>query len=179
MKETDYITQSISVARAAERYGIPRNRAGYAICPFHSEGTPSLRIYDEPERGFYCFGCHKGGDVIRFVQLLFSLDFRQAIQRLKTDFMLISADTETLRREQCKWEVVRKRKEQEKQRLESDWKEAAGIHCRLIWEIKTLEPMSDGWAKAAHSLTYYGLLLEILADQLQDNKNLRGGGNDG
>ena len=71
MREADYIKRAISIARAADKYGIKRNGAGFAACPFHYEKTPSLRIYDEPERGFYCFGCHEGGDVIRFVQLLF------------------------------------------------------------------------------------------------------------
>ena len=35
-------------------------------CPFHEERTPSFSV--NPSQGlYYCFGCHKGGDLIAFV----------------------------------------------------------------------------------------------------------------
>ena len=49
-----------------------------AICPFHDEDTPSFIIY--PENTFYCFGCHKGGDVIKFIQYKYGLSFFDAIK---------------------------------------------------------------------------------------------------
>lgn len=53
-----------------------------AICPFHEETTPSLHVH--AERGyFYCFGCHTGGDVFRFVQLYENLDFTGALHLLE------------------------------------------------------------------------------------------------
>lgn len=52
-----------------------------ALCPFHQEKTPSLSI--DPARGlFYCFGCHKGGDVFTLVQETQGLSFRDALQAL-------------------------------------------------------------------------------------------------
>lgn len=57
----------ISMRECAEMMGFSPNRAGFICCPFHAEDTPSLKLYQD---SFYCFGCHKGGDVIRFVQLL-------------------------------------------------------------------------------------------------------------
>ena len=51
------------------------------LCPFHREKTPSFNV--NPHRQiFYCFGCHKGGDVFRFVQEFESLDFPEAVRRL-------------------------------------------------------------------------------------------------
>jgi DNA primase len=36
------------------------------LCPFHGEKTPSFNV--SPDKGFfYCFGCHKKGDVFTFV----------------------------------------------------------------------------------------------------------------
>lgn len=51
------------------------------LCPFHEERVPSLYIYPNTN-SFYCFGCCKGGDVIKFVQLYFGYDFKQAVQYL-------------------------------------------------------------------------------------------------
>jgi len=37
-----------------------------ALCPFHSERTPSCRFWPKSQR-FFCFGCHSTGDMIQFV----------------------------------------------------------------------------------------------------------------
>jgi len=51
------------------------------LCPFHGEKTPSFHVH--PDRGFFkCFGCGKGGDVIKFVQELESLPFPDAARVL-------------------------------------------------------------------------------------------------
>ena len=68
-------------------YGFEPNRMGEICCPFHSEKTPSLKIYDG-DRGWTCFGCHKGGDAINFVREYFGLTFTDAISKINTDFSL-------------------------------------------------------------------------------------------
>ena len=51
------------------------------LCPFHAEKTPSFTV--TPDKGmFYCFGCHKGGDVFNFVMEMEKLTFPEAIQFL-------------------------------------------------------------------------------------------------
>jgi len=48
------------------------------LCPFHHEKTPSFNV--NPERqNFYCFGCHKGGDVFTFVQEMEGVSFPEAL----------------------------------------------------------------------------------------------------
>ena len=52
-----------------------------ALCPFHTEKTPSLSI--DPVRGLYhCFGCGVGGDVFSFVQETRGLSFVEALETL-------------------------------------------------------------------------------------------------
>lgn len=52
-----------------------------ALCPFHDEKTASFYIYPD-SNSFYCFGCHAGGDVIKFIQLISGLSFREAVREL-------------------------------------------------------------------------------------------------
>jgi CHC2 zinc finger len=44
----------------------PITRYGYARCPLHDEEIPSLKLYDAPEEGWYCWGCGRGGDLIEY-----------------------------------------------------------------------------------------------------------------
>jgi len=56
-----------------------RNLKG--LCPFHSEKTPSFMV--SPEKGIaYCFGCHQGGDIFKFVQLIENVSFGEAVKIL-------------------------------------------------------------------------------------------------
>src|ERR1044071_6565272 len=50
-----------------------------ACCPFHKEKTPSFSVSPTKEI-FYCFGCHKGGDVFNFVKQIEGVGFGDAIK---------------------------------------------------------------------------------------------------
>lgn len=51
----------------------------WACCPFHNEKTPSFTI--SPERGmFYCFGCHEGGNVFKFISMMEKISYFEAIK---------------------------------------------------------------------------------------------------
>jgi DNA primase len=53
-------------------------RTHKALCPFHTEKTPSFVV--NPERQiFHCFGCNEGGDAITFLMKHERLDFMEAV----------------------------------------------------------------------------------------------------
>ena len=52
-----------------------------ALCPFHSEKTPSFTV-SEAKQIFYCFGCGTGGDVFKFIMLMENLTFPESIHQL-------------------------------------------------------------------------------------------------
>lgn len=56
-------------------------RVKIAMCPFHDEEQPSLRIYTDTNT-FYCFSCKRGGDVIAFVMELKGIKFKEAVRYL-------------------------------------------------------------------------------------------------
>lgn len=52
-----------------------------ALCPFHSENTPSFVINREKQI-YKCFGCGEGGDVVRFIMKIENLDFIDSVKLL-------------------------------------------------------------------------------------------------
>ena len=50
-------------------------------CPFHHEKTASFSV-NSTGQFYYCFGCHKSGDVISFIMEIESLDFNDAVKFL-------------------------------------------------------------------------------------------------
>nr|WP_239617405.1 DNA primase [Cohnella mopanensis] len=51
------------------------------LCPFHSEKTPSFTVTPEKQI-FHCYGCGKGGNVIKFVMEMEGESFPEAVKAL-------------------------------------------------------------------------------------------------
>ena len=51
------------------------------LCPLHADHHPSLLV-DPNKNLFYCYGCRRGGDIIRFVELYHQVNFLQAVALL-------------------------------------------------------------------------------------------------
>ena len=52
------------------------------LCPLHEDHKPSFLV-DPFKNLFYCYGCHRGGDVIRFAELYHQVGFAQALALLR------------------------------------------------------------------------------------------------
>ena len=52
------------------------------LCPLHADHKPSFLV-DPHKNLFYCYGCGRGGDVIRFVELYHQVRFPQALALLR------------------------------------------------------------------------------------------------
>ena len=79
------VKELVDVPTAARHYGFEVNRSNMICCPFHSERTPSCKLYHS---NFHCFGCGEHGDVISMVQKLFGLTAIEAVRQLNSDFGL-------------------------------------------------------------------------------------------
>ena len=77
-----HIKQSITTRQAAENFGIQVNSRGMAVCPFHDDHTPSMKV----DETFYCFGCGATGDVITFTARLLGISNASAARQLARDF---------------------------------------------------------------------------------------------
>ena len=52
------------------------------LCPLHGDHQPSFLV-DANKDLFYCYGCGRGGDVIRFAELYHQVKFPQAVAWLR------------------------------------------------------------------------------------------------
>ena len=86
--EIDAIKKGVDLVPFMKACGIELKQVGgnyRGFCPFHEDSTPSLTV-NPKENLWNCFGCDKGGDNIRFVQLLDGISFNEAVERLKGYF---------------------------------------------------------------------------------------------
>jgi DNA primase len=89
-KDLEQLKQRISLLEYLQRRNWTPCRVGLrqefvGLCPLHAETRPSFYV-NARKNLFYCHGCQRGGDLIRFVELSEHLSFRETIAYLKQDF---------------------------------------------------------------------------------------------
>lgn len=65
--EISDIKSRLSIQTVLTHYGLKPDKNNMLKCPFHDDGTASLKIYPQTNT-FNCFGCGKNGDTIEFIQ---------------------------------------------------------------------------------------------------------------
>ena len=84
MSVVDEIKGRLDILDVVSQYA-PLQRSGRsykAVCPFHTEKTPSFFVFPE-RQSWRCFGaCATGGDIFSFLMRIENLDFSEAMQRL-------------------------------------------------------------------------------------------------
>jgi len=83
----DDLRLQANIVQVVQEY-VPLKKAGRTykgLCPFHGEKTPSFTV--DPDKGFFhCFGCNRGGDVFKFIELQESLSFPEAVKLVASKF---------------------------------------------------------------------------------------------
>lgn len=85
------IKSAVTARAVAERYGLSVDRNGMALCPFHDDHNPSLKV----SRGFHCFACGAQGDVITFTAMLLGINAGSAARKLAENFGIVTNATQT------------------------------------------------------------------------------------
>ena len=84
MNVFEAVKGNVPARQAAEMYGIQVSRHGMAVCPFHNDKNPSMKV----DKRFHCFACQADGDAVDFVSRLFGLPSKAAAMKLADDFSI-------------------------------------------------------------------------------------------
>lgn len=159
------INEQIPIKSAVERCGIEVSRHGFICCPFHSEKTASLKLYDN---SFYCFGCGANGDVISFYSKFYDLNFVDTLKKLNDDFFLNLPFEKRSTLRQHKY-FAQKRKQYEEQRRQAEnkrsqaelaYKEEINELVRLDMNLRRYKPTEGDtelhplFVEALHKIDY-------------------------
>ena len=96
-KDLERLKQRIPLLDFLQRHHWTGHHAGarsefVGLCPLHEETHPSFYV-NARKNLFYCHGCRRGGDLIRFVELALRLSFRESVaylqQQLAPDSQLL------------------------------------------------------------------------------------------
>jgi DNA primase len=90
-QDLERLKQRIPLLDYLQRHNWRPSRAGarqefVGLCPLHQETRPSFYV-NAGKNLFYCHGCGRGGDLIRFVELFLDLPFHQTIAHLEHQLM--------------------------------------------------------------------------------------------
>jgi DNA primase len=141
------IKEVYSMKDILHRCNIKIHRGGFCTCVFHSgDNTPSMKVYD---KGYYCFACGKGGDLIDFVQNYHGLSFNDACKWISGEELTKST------KQQIAYAKIRRDK-QEKRRLEGEKElkeanqELTGLWQECLRTVPTseLDPFPEEWTEA-------------------------------
>lgn len=139
--EVETVKSLVTMKQIAGMYGYTVSRSGFIRCPFHGDTTPSMKVYDG-RRGYYCFVCHQGGDVIDFVMKHDGIEFEPAVRLIADHFRIPLSDGDR-KLSQGDLEKIARQKAERK----AAEKERKANQDRLLETSKRLHYLKDAQAK--------------------------------
>jgi DNA primase len=106
----DDVIRANDIVDVVSRYVRLEKKSGlnlFGLCPFHDEKTPSFSVVPSKQI-FYCFGCHKGGNVIKFIQEIEHISYPEAIRLLADQAGVVLDEEES----DGQWKIKRERRQQ-------------------------------------------------------------------
>jgi DNA primase len=93
-EDVERLKQRFPLLEYLQRQNWSGRRAGtrqefVGLCPLHRETRPSFYV-NSHKNLFYCHGCARGGDLVRFVELFHDLSFRQSVAFLQREVVSLA-----------------------------------------------------------------------------------------
>ena len=84
---SDTIRSAVSAYEAGKALGLNPDGHGRCACPVHHGTDRNCKLWKD-NRGWYCYVCKQGGDVIRLVERVNQCSFPDAVEWLNSAFKL-------------------------------------------------------------------------------------------
>lgn len=104
-EDIELVKSQVNMWMLAEHFGIQVNRKGQALCPFHPDKRPSMKVHTGylDHDGYYCWACGAGGTIFNFVMAYCNMDFEAAVKYVAAVFGIhISEESELSREDKAK-----------------------------------------------------------------------------
>lgn len=95
----------------------------FGLCPFHTEKTGSFSVSPQKQM-YYCFGCHKGGNVFSFLMEYENYTFPEAVKVL--------GERAGMELPEIEYSPEAKQRKDEKTRMLEMYKSAATFYYRML-----------------------------------------------
>lgn len=161
-EEIALVKDSVSMIDLAKVLGFKVDRAHFTACPFHSgDNTASMKLYGD-KKGFYCFGCHRGGNIFNFTMDYLKMDFEPAVRYIAGAFKIpLSDPTQPINTKQYqdalnKADIRRREKEKEntvRKAKVARLNEVAGEIHKTDDLLLQFEPLQDMWCHLQNKRT--------------------------
>nr|DAJ22310.1 MAG TPA: DNA primase, catalytic core [Myoviridae sp. ct6nn14] len=160
------IKAAVPMERVLAAYGIDVKR-GKAICPFHADKRPSMKVYAD---GYYCFACGNGGDAIKFVARMDHLPNHSAAQRVAEIGGLALAESDYRGRERARRiAAARRAAERRMEQMQAEYRTLCDDRHKLLREVEFGIPLSDEWCAAVCRLERIEVELDGLFEWIAAN----------
>lgn len=113
-EDIELVKSEVNMRMLAEHFGIHVNRAGQALCPFHPDKRPSMKVHSGylDHDGYYCWACGAGGTIFNFAMEYYNLDFEAAVKYIAGAFGVRITDEQVLSQEE-KVQIVHQKRRRE------------------------------------------------------------------
>lgn len=154
--DKDELKKVHSMLSIVRQYGFHPNKKGFINCPFHTEKSSSMKIYED---SYHCFGCGATGDIFSFVMAMDNISFKEAFLSLGGTYEQDAFAAKLARyRSLAKQEARIKSEIKTKRKIELN-------NCLITiyrkWYLRS-EPFSDAWTDCYNKLQYQLYVHEIL-----------------
>ena len=133
---------SVNFFELLDFYGIKIDRGHRMPCIFHNGKDNNLGFKDHY---FHCFVCGESGDIIKFVQAYFGIDFKEAVEKINRDFNVGLPIGERMSMRD-KYRIIEAKEKRERDKLERE-KQYQLLLGDLDLSIKKWEQMNEQFEK--------------------------------
>lgn len=155
--------------------GEPKRKVGkrwWYNSPFRQETQPSFVVSD---KGFHDFGDNWTGDIIDFMQRIFGIDFKKAVEYLKRMYGFTDSEYETPKIKHIKQLQMKQRQEKELKIVE--WYNRIYGYLCDTWKLwidclHEFEPLTSGYAYVINRIFIVDYWIDYFMEHINEKERL-------